>query len=62
MREHLVNLENNFICGWYLENTSVCDEIIDFHKNSTTKHQGTISLFGNVVINKTIKDSVDVIL
>ena len=62
MREHLVNSMNNFISGWYLENTSICDEIIDLHKNSTDKHPGEFGLGDDNTIDKTAKDSMDVIL
>jgi hypothetical protein len=62
MREHLVNSENNFICGWYLENTSVCDEMIDLHKKSKTKLPGSFLISNMTTVDKTIKDSVDITL
>jgi hypothetical protein len=41
MREHEINKLNNFIAGWYLEDTIICDKIISFHKNSPDKRNGT---------------------
>ena len=55
MKEHSVNLLNNFIGGWYLEDLSICDELIDFHKDNPNKSLGSTSNG----IDKTIKDSVD---
>ena len=54
-----VNKLDNFIQGWYLEDTSICDRLIDFHKNSKDKHEGVI---GGGGVNKSIKDSIDAIV
>ena len=62
MREHEVNSSDNFICGWYMENTTLCDTIIDFHKNSKEKNPGLSNLHGEILVNKNIKDSVDCLL
>ena len=32
MREHSVNKLDNFICGWYMDDTSLCDELIEYYK------------------------------
>ena len=57
MNEHNVNSLNNFICGWKLDDTSICDEIIQYHESPTTeKHIGR-TLRG---IEKQRKDSEDV--
>lgn len=55
MKQHKINDLNNFIAGWYFDDTSICDELIEFHKNSPFRHEG---LIGDG-INKEIKDSVD---
>jgi len=51
MLEHAVNKLDNFICGWYLEDTSICDKIIEWHKVTPDK--------GNALVDKDIKDSID---
>lgn len=57
MREHYVNEMNNFIGGWYFDDTSICDEIIEYHKNSDDKFQGFVA---STRIDTTIKKSTDV--
>jgi hypothetical protein len=62
MKAHYVNQLNNFICGWYIDQ-QVCDEIIEYHKNSDKKLEGVVRKgFGNLVVDKSLKDSTDVIL
>ena len=49
--------------GWYMDNTILCDEIIEYHKTTPIKYEGTIGdEAGNRVVDKTKKDSTDVIL
>ena len=63
MREHQVNSLDNFIAGWYLDDTSICDELIAFHEHSQNKTQGLIGkLIGSEtrpVVDLNQKDSVD---
>ena len=61
MKNHILNsIPGNFILGWYMDDTSLCDRIIDWFNNTTEKDPGVIhNEFGQRVINKTIKDSVD---
>ncbi|OFV92186.1 MAG: hypothetical protein A3G76_09790 [Acidobacteria bacterium RIFCSPLOWO2_12_FULL_65_11] len=47
---------NSFIGAWYLEQIDVCDELIDYFKNSPAKVAGQI---GDGQVDKDIKDSVD---
>ena len=56
MKEHSINLLDNFIGGWYLDDLSICDELIQAHKNSPYKSQGKCK--GNNV-NIKMKDSND---
>jgi len=59
MKEHSVNSLDNFIGGWYLDDTSVCDEAIDFFKNSPDQVPGTFGQnYAKVDLNG--KDSTDV--
>lgn len=52
----------NFIGSWLIDE-SVCDQLVDYHKNSKDKFAGQVghtNLYGSAV-NTKIKDSVDVI-
>ena len=61
MREHEINKLDNFICGYYNEDLTLMDRLIDFHKNtpSNKKYEGGV-YNGNV--DKKFKDSTDVSL
>ena len=52
----------NFIEQFYLDDISLCDEIIEFFKNSENKKHGTVGKNGEVRIEKTIKNSIDCML
>lgn len=56
MRTHEIINSQLFMGGWYLKNTSICDELIQFYQDSPNKHVGETS----TKIDKTIKDSTDV--
>lgn len=58
MQEKLFNTpENpNFIGAWYLSDPDICDELIEFYKNSDLKHPGETW----VGVNKAVKDSTDI--
>lgn len=58
LKEHSVNSSDNFICGWILEDTSVCEAIIEHHKQSPDKCAGAMG--GGV--DESIKKSTDVLL
>jgi hypothetical protein len=58
MREHSINQLNNFMGGWYLEDTSICDQLIEYHKTSPNKTKGHTSKG----VNLSVKDSTDVIV
>jgi hypothetical protein len=58
LREHEINNSSTFICGWYLNDTTICDKLIEYHKSSEKKFEGRV---GNGVI-KSQKDSIDVTL
>jgi hypothetical protein len=57
MKEHEVNNLNNFIMGWYPEDITFCDNIIELHKNSPNKLLG---ITGGSTYNPKIKDSYDI--
>ena len=58
MEEHKINLNNNFIDGYYLSDLSICDDLIKLFEQSSNKVLGKS---GNCV-NKKNKDSLDLAL
>lgn len=46
--------------GFYGEDLSLCDQLIEYHKNSDNKYQGHAGTPENIEIDKTVKDSTDV--
>jgi hypothetical protein len=57
MREHIVNKENNFIGGWYLEDTSICDAVIAQHEVNPDRYEGVLG--PRFEVDKARKDSID---
>jgi len=63
LKPHSINTAGNFICGWYLPDLSICDELIKYHHESNDKRAGTTSGYiGEAKIDRDEKDSVDVTL
>lgn len=54
MSEHSINTLDNFIGGWYLDDLSICDELIDFFNKIpyNKKRKGNTSGYGNSAVNK----------
>lgn len=61
MKSFSINSDpNSFILGWYMDDTQLCDVIIDWFKITDDKKPGVIhNEFGERAIDKSIKDSVD---
>lgn len=61
MREHSVNKLNNFIGGWYINDLSLCDDIINYHKNNPFVTAGFIndSDNGGSIIDVKAKNSIE---
>lgn len=57
-REHEINQYNNFIMGWYADDTSFCDELIDIHRKDEAK-MNYAGIYGSGKVDKNIKESVD---
>ncbi|NBO29858.1 2OG-Fe(II) oxygenase [bacterium] len=53
--EHEVNSLDNFICGWYLNDTTICDQIVSFFNNSSKKYLGRTDKY----YDPKTKDSID---
>lgn len=61
MKSHIINEQNNFIGGWYIS-PKICDILINYHKNSDNKYDGSINTGNDSLIDKTRKNSIDCIL
>ena len=59
LRPHTINERNNFIAGWYLEDASICDELIRYHEESPYKRRGLMT-GGEGMVDTSSKDSTDV--
>ena len=46
MKPHEINELGNFISGWYLDDDTLCDDIIKYFDDLPIKHRGTISTEG----------------
>ena len=63
MKEHSVNNLDNFIGGWYADDTTFCDEIIEHMKNSPNVFDGQIRLPNKgSTVNPSIKISRELFL
>lgn len=59
MREHWLNDTNTFICGWYSDEDSLCDELVAHYEQTpdNDKYEGK---FADGLVDKTKKDSHDI--
>ena len=59
MKQHKLNKNNNFIEGYYMSNSSICNDLINFFDESNNKIVGVQC---DQIIDKTKKDSTDLSL
>jgi hypothetical protein len=57
MREHPINQQNNFIMGWYADDTKFCDNLIRIFNSNESVVDGFVGSYGYV--DKNIKESRD---
>lgn len=62
LKPHAINSADNFIAGWYLDNPSICEALIRFHRESPDKREGVMSGSTGATVDKASKDSTDVTL
>jgi len=65
MRPHTINQKNNFICGWYADDTSLCDSIIHWFESlpAEKKFSGNVaSPETGVFEDHTVKRSTEAVL
>jgi prolyl 4-hydroxylase len=61
MKEYEIeNSNNSFIAGWVFDDTAICDQLIDYHKQAPNKIVGQYGRIGKMKVNKDHKDSLDV--
>lgn len=61
-KQLILDSDKSFIGAWYLEDTSLCDDMIHYFENSDSKYAGIILKDGELVVNKNEKDSVDIVM
>jgi hypothetical protein len=57
IKKHSVNKLNNFISGWYINNDSLCDNLVHYFEKNPNKFKGQVGSKGEVI--KSEKDSTD---
>lgn len=60
MKSHKINDSYNFIAGWYMKDTTLCDDLISYFNNEKTpKFQGQFVNNNFITIDKSKKNSLD---
>ena len=62
MYEHKINYTNLFLAGWYNPDITICDELIEYYKNSEYKAPGKSFYINEKIVDKSAKDSIDCII
>ena len=63
MVEYDIDARQSFIGGWFLEDTSVCDELMEFFENSKNlQRPGEVIENTESVIKEDVKKSLDISL
>lgn len=57
MREHSINSQYDFIQGYYIDDDSLCKDLIEYYENNPEKRQGSFSSTNKVDIS--VKDSTE---
>jgi hypothetical protein len=61
LRAHSINAENNFIGGWYLDDTGICNDLVAYFRSAPDKAKGLMSgNYGKGNVDLSGKDSTDV--
>jgi len=58
----LTTNSESFISAWFLSDTKICDELINYFKNSTDKIIGEVQKIDGKVIDPQVKDSEEITL
>jgi prolyl 4-hydroxylase len=61
LKPHRINAAKNFIGGWYLDDTGICDDLVAYFKGAPDKRKGlTSGNYGKGNVDLAGKDSLDV--
>jgi prolyl 4-hydroxylase len=60
MNAHYINSTDSFIAGWYFEDTSICDKLIDHFNSSPLKAKGAVGRDGQRVVNNEYKSCTEI--
>jgi len=61
-RQLVIPAENSFIGSWFLEDMSLCDDMIHYFETSPDKLDGVVYRDGQLIVDKSEKDSKDIML
>lgn len=56
MKEHVINLKNSFILGWFIDH-KICDDLIALYNSNSDRWEAGVTNTG--VVDQSIKDSTD---
>lgn len=59
MKPHKINKLYNFIAGWYIEDQTLCDDLISYFEQKDSKFQGGFYNKNSISIDKSQKNSLD---
>jgi hypothetical protein len=59
MKPHSINDSNNFIAGWYMDDTTLCDDLIDYSLIAKDRHEGVTNYANQRTVRKASKESYD---
>lgn len=61
MKEVFLGTNNSFIGAWYLEDTTICDDLIKFFEESEQfQEPGRVVYESGAEVNKSVKNSIDI--
>jgi len=60
MQEFIIEADKSFIGAWFLEDLSICDDIIYWFENNEKKHPGYFCIGNERFIDETCKKSTDI--
>lgn len=60
MYEYIIDADKSFLGAWFLEDQSLCDDLIYHFEQSPNKYEGLIQNATETIIDKSEKDSIDI--
>ena len=60
MKSHTINQSFNFIAGWYMKDTSLCDDLISYYNSdNAVRFEGRFAKNNSIAVDKSRKNSLD---